>query len=411
MNFEAAHADETAEIRDRINRGNALLARRQFQEAIAEYEAVLDIQPGYSIAKSNIALTHNNWGIFLYSQRKYAEAKEHWETALKLNPRDGHVIRNLKIVENAMAKDPQPQQTQPNPKPKSPQDWNPFDESLDNIQKKETNAGSDAPPAAVASPTVNSTNGTSAASTANRNAAPSAVSNTSTNQTSGPIIILGGTSPSNPPPGSGTATTSRSGGASTVSPPQTNSTRNASPVSSEDPFSSPSSEPSPPSSRPDFNTVESSPNSVRIVGGTSGGATIVGGSTVSGGGKTFTPATTITTSPPSFVPAKVPPAPVGGSTPMSWPGGNDERAPMLGKPNRDPNFLENNNRQEEPPPQDDSLNVENLLEQIEVKLYGKVSKNQPVLKRIEKLEVDTLGKKRSGPVAGRLKELKETYGL
>jgi hypothetical protein len=96
---------------------------------------------------------------------------------------------------------------------------------------------------------------------------------------------------------------------------------------------------------------------------------------------------------------------------MSWPGGNDERAPMLGKPNRDPNFLENNNRQEEPPPQDDSLNVENLLEQIEVKLYGKVSKNQPVLKRIEKLEVDTLGKKRSGPVAGRLKELKETYGL
>ncbi len=83
---------------------------------------------------------------------------------------------------------------------------------------------------------------------------------------------------------------------------------------------------------------------------------------------------------------------------------------MIGRPARTPNSTKIDKHHEQTA-QDDSLNVESLLEEIEIKLYGKVSKNQPILKRIEKLEVDTLGKKKSGPIADRLKELKETYGL
>lgn len=410
MSSQTAFADDAAAIRDHINRGNALLARKQFQEAISEYEAVLQIQPDYPIAKSNIALTHNNWGILLYSQHKYAEAKEQWETALKLNPRDGHVVRNLKIVEAALARNPQPEQTTPtNPKPSGPQDWNPFDESLDNIPKKNTNAASDTPPAAVASPSGSPSSGTVAATVSTANSSAATAKNETTSQPSGPVIILGGASSAQTSNGTGSTTDSGSRDAGTLSHAQS-STRNSPPVTSEDPFSSPSTEPTPPSNKPNFNTVDSSTNSVRIVGGTSGGATIVGGSTVSGGGKSFTPSTTTNTKPPSFVPAKVPQKPAGGSTPMSWPGADEEHAPMTEKPTRTPSSTKVNKHHEQTA-QDDSLNVESLLEEIEIKLYGKVSKNQPILKRIEKLEVDTLGKKKSGPVAGRLKELKETYGL
>ncbi|MBX3153827.1 tetratricopeptide repeat protein [Candidatus Obscuribacterales bacterium] len=409
MSFQTAFADDAAAIRDHINRGNALLARKQFQEAISEYEAVLQIQPDYPIAKSNIALTHNNWGILLYSQHKYAEAKEQWETALKLNPRDGHVVRNLKIVEAALARNPQPEQTTPtNPKPSGPQDWNPFDESLDNIPKKNTNAASDTPPAAVASPSGSPSSGTAAATVSTANSSAATAKNETTSQPSGPVIILGGAS--SVQTSNGTENTTESGSRDAGTMPRAQSTTNSSPVTSEDPFSSPSTEPTPPSNKPNFNTVDSSTNSVRIVGGTSGGATIVGGSTVSGGGKSFTPSTTTNTTPPSFVPAKVPPKPAGGSTPMSWPGADEEHAPMIGKPARTPNSTKIDKHHERTA-QDDSLNVESLLEEIEIKLYGKVSKNQPILKRIEKLEVDTLGKKKSGPIADRLKELKETYGL
>lgn len=95
---------------------------------------------------------------------------------------------------------------------------------------------------------------------------------------------------------------------------------------------------------------------------------------------------------------------------MSWPGADEEHAPMTGKSTKTPGFLKSGD-DEASDPANDANNVESLLEQIENKVYGKVTKNQPILKRIEKLEVDTLGKKKPGSVAERLKELKETYGL
>ena len=411
-----ASAEDNAAIRDHINRGNTLLARRQFQDAIAEYEAVLQLQPDYPIAKSNIALTHNNWGIFLYSQRKYAEAKEHWETSLKLNPRDGNVIRNLKIAETALARNPQMMQQGSNSRPTGPQDWNPFDESLDKVPKKPATAATTEPAPNVVSNT-SSASGRSGpgSSVAIGASAASGLGATSTSTKPGSSLAssasktdatIGSVSPTTSASSSDGANTEQSSGAVVI----LNGTKNSAAVTSVDPFSSPSSEPTPPQATPNFNTVSKEPTAVRIVGGTSGGASIVGGSTVSGGGKSFTPSSAADTTPPPFVPAKLPPKPSGGSVPMSWPGADEEHAPMTGKSTKTPGFLKSGD-DEASDPANDANNVESLLEQIENKVYGKVTKNQPILKRIEKLEVDTLGKKKPGSVAERLKELKETYGL
>jgi hypothetical protein len=430
LQSQPVFADENSEIRDRINRGNVLLSRRQFQEAIKEYEAVLQIQPNYAIAKSNIALTHNNWGIYLYSQRKYAEAKEHWETSLKLNPADGNVRRNLKIVADAQMRNPpaeKPAQDN-NPKPTGPQDWNPFDESLDKVLKpaannaNNSNANAGSGPATAGSTPGNSTNTTTVVSSPNMTPpsggtiiSGSAVSpfsspgsssasftTANTGSGSGAVIILGGSStPGSSTAGSSTAGSSTAGSASvgSFSNSQTGTSNQSAGFGSTD---------------------ANSGGAVRILGGTSGGASIVGGSTVSGGGKSFIPNTTSSTTTAAPTPStKIPTRANGSSVPMSWPGAEDTHAPMsnVNKSTQTsggaPKFLsrDDDKSRTDESSNSDSSNIEGLLAQIETKVYGKVSKNMPILKRIEKLEIETMGKKKSGSVSDRLKELKETYGL
>lgn len=58
---------------------------------------------------------------------------------------------------------------------------------------------------------------------------------------------------------------------------------------------------------------------------------------------------------------------------------------------------------------DDS--VEDTLSQLEEQVFGKKRENLPILKRLEQLEIDTMGKKKSGNVKTRLKNLTRTYGL
>jgi len=366
-----AFADDAAAIRDHVNRGNVLLSRRQFQEAINEYEEVLKLDPNYSIAKNNIALTHNNWGIYLYSMRKYAEAKEHWETSLKLNPRDGNVVRNLKIVENQLLRNPPPAAPDNNPKPTGPQDWSPFDESLDKIPKNsKANSGQEAPPTTPPPPTVTVPGQQQA--------------QLDTSNTSGPVVILGSSS------GSSSATTNSVGSNSTVG------------------------------NTGGFNVVNQTPpansGTIRILGGNSGGASIIGSgaapsaNAIQTTGTAYSNITTGNTTGTVRVPVGSSPKSSGGSVPMSWPGAEDNT-----DEGETPSFLK---RAEDNKPEanstesaDSSANIEEQLAKIENKVYGKVSKNMPILKRIEKLEVDTMGKKKSGSVADRLKELKDTYGI
>ncbi|MCA9805112.1 MAG: hypothetical protein KC777_24250 [Cyanobacteria bacterium HKST-UBA02] len=55
--------------------------------------------------------------------------------------------------------------------------------------------------------------------------------------------------------------------------------------------------------------------------------------------------------------------------------------------------------------------VEDTLSQLEEQVFGKKRENLPILKRLEQLEIDTMGKKKSGNVKTRLKNLMKTYGL
>ncbi|MGD9683245.1 MAG: tetratricopeptide repeat protein [Candidatus Obscuribacterales bacterium] len=55
--------------------------------------------------------------------------------------------------------------------------------------------------------------------------------------------------------------------------------------------------------------------------------------------------------------------------------------------------------------------VEDTLSQLEEQILGKKRENLPILKRLEQLEIDTMGKKKSGNVKTRLKNLMKTYGL
>lgn len=91
-------------LRDHIYKGNSLLQHRDYEGAIAEYEQALLIDPTSTTAKDNIVLSHNNWGIDLFRQKKYDEAREQWSTALKLNPYDRNARNNLNVLKTTLAK-------------------------------------------------------------------------------------------------------------------------------------------------------------------------------------------------------------------------------------------------------------------------------------------------------------------
>lgn len=400
----AVYADNASEIRDHINRGNMLLSRRLFQEAITEYEEVLKIEPDNQIAKNNIALTHNNWGIYFYGAGKLTEAKQHWDTSLKLNPNDGNVRRNLKILEVRLRNSPPPSQ-QPeqdkNPKPTGPQDWNPFDESLDKVNnppaRAQSAAASGPPPATVTAPGQQEAKMDTTAAEAPSSGAVLILSTGNSSFTMGSTGAGAGAAGDTAP----SASASAAGGSTSANESGAAGQGNA--------------------------------GTFRIVGGSTGNASIVGGGgTAASGSLPLTKgvanvfptpgSTTGNTTPRSTLPAtpaRIPARPAGGSVPMSWPGGSDTKP--AAKPSPDagaaPGFL--TRKQDESPQQesassngaDSPSSVEGTLAKIENKVYGKVSKNMPILKRVERLEVDTMGKKKSGPIADRLKELKETYGL
>ncbi|HEY9788643.1 MAG TPA: tetratricopeptide repeat protein [Candidatus Obscuribacterales bacterium] len=56
-------------------------------------------------------------------------------------------------------------------------------------------------------------------------------------------------------------------------------------------------------------------------------------------------------------------------------------------------------------------NIESRLSAIELKIYGKMHDEQPVLKRLERLEMDTHGKVRVGTIQERIENLRQSYGL
>lgn len=89
---------EAMKAREFLQKGNNHLTRLEFQLALDAYTECLVLEPNNRTAKENIVLTHNNWGIYWFQKRKYKEAREEWEQALKLNPADRNARNNMQIL-------------------------------------------------------------------------------------------------------------------------------------------------------------------------------------------------------------------------------------------------------------------------------------------------------------------------
>ncbi len=416
----AATPEQLAEIRNHINRGNMLLGRRLFQDAIGEYENVLRIDPVNQIAKDNIALTHNNWGIYFFSARKYPEAKQQWEQALKLNPSDGHARRNLKILDQRMRQEP-PVATQDGPEGDGP----------DKAKLKMSPAGGNANATAHTGATENSTTPPVVPTKGQQEARLDNTSVIQNPDSGATLIINSSTNYNQPTPDSESQT----------SPPPENTTiriiggsnSSASIVGTGASLSAgaPPAQSFQPASTSTFNIVAPNSGSVSSTyqpgtpgsGNTNSSTTPAGNSHASSNGVT-----------PSYSSGSpVDRGPPGQSVPMSWPGASDSAPPAQpvtqasstpstptsftrNQPSKQNDIAEGEQSEHEQEKGVDggtnsNATFENKVSQIETTVYGKSTKNVPILRRIEKLEIDTFGKKKTGSISDRIKDLKEAYGI
>jgi hypothetical protein len=90
-------------IRALIERGNYLMNRQQFQPAIDVYQQVLDLEPNNPYARANIVLAHNNWGISYFHKGDLDLAKAEWDKALAIDSNDHNAKNNLLVLKRRLA--------------------------------------------------------------------------------------------------------------------------------------------------------------------------------------------------------------------------------------------------------------------------------------------------------------------
>jgi Tetratricopeptide repeat len=90
-------------IRALIERGNYLMNRGQFQPAIDVYQQVLDLEPNNPYARANIVLAHNNWGIFYFHKGDLDLAKAEWDKALAIDSNDRNAKNNLLVLKRRLS--------------------------------------------------------------------------------------------------------------------------------------------------------------------------------------------------------------------------------------------------------------------------------------------------------------------
>lgn len=90
--------------REHVNRGNVYLNRRQFQEALDEYQRAIDLDPTNAVARNNIVQTHLNWGAVNFAQNKFDQALSEWETVLKLDPYNQNAKHNINVLKQTLAR-------------------------------------------------------------------------------------------------------------------------------------------------------------------------------------------------------------------------------------------------------------------------------------------------------------------
>ncbi|MBC7997963.1 MAG: tetratricopeptide repeat protein [Leptolyngbya sp.] len=291
--------------REFLQKGNGHLNRLEFQKALEAYTESLLCDPDNRVVKDNIVLTHNNWGIWYFQKQKYKEAREEWDQALKLNPRDANARQNLRVLQATLSRQGL--------------------QSDDGSQKSAVKPPKpDFPPSQV-------------------------------------IILTPGLKQS----GSNSATPESPSGAATPA--------SSAPSASADPFSSESSS-----------------------GGT-GGARIIS-SPASNSPASSTPSAPTASAPPKNIPVSVPivttAAPV--STPSSLT--NSDKSSSSSQSSATAGGSQGDNFEEQ-------------IGQIELKINGRKQESMPIMKRLEKLEIDTHGQKKSGTIKERIDTLRKSYGI
>ncbi len=348
------------QVRGHVNKGNYLLGRGQFQEAIAEYEEALKLDPANVVARNNIVEVHNNWAISCYARKKYGDALEQWQKALELDPNHRNARRNLALMKQMMAQ--QGLSVGGSSSEGSP-------EGADKRPSKGPSAAK--PPAAGAG-------------------VPKEDPSTSV---SGPVLILtpGLRQPQGPKPGEMDQSALPPDPASLV-PCTAGSVSASQTPSPPQPGQSSSPPPSQAQSQSSIFTPADNPSSVRSTQGSSAGAAR----------QVTSPLFPVT--PEQFPRQVMPAASSVGLPPQVAPSGSPAALPSpaasllpgpssSGKGGGIPGSLEDQ------------------LAAIELKIYGQKANDLTVMQRLEKMEKDTAGLVRSGTITERINYLKQSYGL
>ncbi len=343
-------------VREHIGKGNLALGRLQFEQAIAEYEQALSIDPTSSIARDNIVLTHNNWGIHYFRQKKYDDARNEWNEALKLNPSDRNAKQNLLVLKNTLAK-------------------------LDQASSPAAGVSSPASSTAKASASRPSTpEQTSAASL--QHAADKAVND-----------VLA-------PPGSQAAKEDEGPAAGVVLLTPGHQNQSLGKASAVDAFTFSDSNVTPPSS----SGATLLPS--QILSGAANHAPAATGNSS---------ANAVLSTAPNSVPT---PSSVSASN--SLPAPISVSAPNVVQPAAVVTFPAQPVSSYTPPPPINNQpspasgagsNLESTLAALEMKVYGSANKSTPILQRLERLEKDTNSHTNSGGIADRIQALSKIYGL
>ena len=86
------------------NDGVKALNASQYQLAIQKFEAALKLDPTYKLARDNLAIAHNNFG--LQQRSNPAEALKQFHQALYLNMSNATTLQNVEGIIRMMGKDP-----------------------------------------------------------------------------------------------------------------------------------------------------------------------------------------------------------------------------------------------------------------------------------------------------------------
>jgi len=98
-----AYADSAAVI-SLNNDGVKALNSSNFQFAITKFEAALKIDPSYTLARQNLAIAHNNYGLQLRNQPK--EALKQFHMALYLDRSNATTLQNVNGIIGMLGKNP-----------------------------------------------------------------------------------------------------------------------------------------------------------------------------------------------------------------------------------------------------------------------------------------------------------------